>query len=69
MTEKQNPGNQYKRFLSNWRSAGAVERDGLENRCTFRGTEGSNPSLSARKFNYPRFSEFLPSYPLMLLFG
>ena len=24
-----------------------VDRDGLENRCTLTGTEGSNPSLSA----------------------
>ena len=24
-----------------------AERDGLENRCTLTGTEGSNPSLSA----------------------
>jgi hypothetical protein len=30
------------------RGAGAVERGGLENRCpSYRGTEGSNPSLSA----------------------
>ena len=29
------------------RDAGAVERGSLENCCTFRGTEGSNPSLSA----------------------
>lgn len=29
------------------KDAGAVERDGLENRCTLTGTEGSNPSLSA----------------------
>ena len=26
-----------------------VDRDGLENRCTLTGTEGSNPSLSAGK--------------------
>jgi hypothetical protein len=25
------------------RVAGAVERDGLENRCAFTGTQGSNP--------------------------
>jgi hypothetical protein len=30
------------------RGAGAVDRGGLENRCTLMGTEGSNPSLSAR---------------------
>ncbi len=30
-----------------WRGAGAVDRGGLENRCTLMGTEGSNPSLSA----------------------
>ena len=29
------------------RVAGAVERGGLENRCTRTRTEGSNPSLSA----------------------
>ena len=33
-----------------WRDAGAVERGGLENRCPLTGTEGSNPSLSARAF-------------------
>ena len=32
-----------------WRGAGVVERGGLENRCSLRATEGSNPSLSARK--------------------
>jgi hypothetical protein len=30
-----------------WRGAGAVERDGLENRCTLMGTVGSNPTPSA----------------------
>ena len=30
------------------RGAGAVDRGGLENRCTLTGTEGSNPSLSAK---------------------
>ena len=35
------------------RGAGVAERAGLENRCAFRGTEGSNPSLSA-SFNGPR---------------
>ena len=29
------------------RGAGAVERGGLENRCAFMGTQGSNPCLSA----------------------
>ena len=29
------------------RGAGVVERDGLENRCGRKPTEGSNPSLSA----------------------
>ena len=32
-----------------------VERGGLENRCAFRGTEGSNPSLSANIFLKPPF--------------
>ena len=30
-----------------WRVAGVVERDGLENRCMRKRTEGSNPSPSA----------------------
>ena len=34
-------------FRSVWKDAGAVERDGLENRCTLTGTQGSNPCLSA----------------------
>ena len=29
------------------RGAGVVERDGLENRCAFTGTVGSNTTLSA----------------------
>ena len=32
-----------------WRGARVVELDGLENRCARKGTEGSNPSLSATK--------------------
>jgi hypothetical protein len=32
------------------RSAGAVERDGLENRCGGNPTQGSNPCSSANKF-------------------
>ena len=31
------------------RGAGAVERGGLENRCAFTGTQGSNPCLSASR--------------------
>ena len=31
-----------------WRGDRVADRDGLENRCTSNGTEGSNPSLSAR---------------------
>ena len=33
------------------RDARAVERGGLENRCTGNGTEGSNPSLSAKRLS------------------
>lgn len=29
------------------KDAGVVDRDGLENRCTLTGTQGSNPCLSA----------------------
>lgn len=32
---------------NDWKDAGAVDRDGLENRCTLTGTQGSNPCLSA----------------------
>jgi hypothetical protein len=32
-----------------WRGGRVVECGGLENRCTLAGTEGSNPSLSARR--------------------
>ncbi len=32
-----------------WRGARVADRGGLENRCTFAGTEGSNPSLSESK--------------------
>ena len=31
-----------------------AERDGLENRCTLTGTEGSNPSLSATETRKPQ---------------
>lgn len=41
-------GKDYPSRLSR-RGAGVVDRGGLENRCTRKGTEGSNPSLSATK--------------------
>ena len=31
------------------KDAGVVDRDGLENRCTLMGTQGSNPCLSATR--------------------
>ena len=34
---------------TSWGGARVVEWDGLENRCGLRSTEGSNPSLPARK--------------------
>ena len=34
---------------SPWRSAGVVDRDGLENRCARKRTVGSNPTFSAMK--------------------
>ena len=37
--------------LPSRRGAGVVDRDGLENRCTFASTQGSNPCLSARLSN------------------
>ena len=36
------------------KDAGVVDRDGLENRCTLTGTEGSNPSLSATETRKPQ---------------
>ena len=33
------------------KDAGVVDRDGLENRCTLTGTQGSNPCLSANSKN------------------
>ena len=45
------------------KDAGAVDRDGLENRCTLTGTQGSNPCLSAtytlnQCIKYPKKSFF-----------
>ncbi len=37
------------------KDAGVVERDGLENRCTLTGIQGSNPCLSAICANNQRF--------------
>ena len=34
------------------KDAGVVDRDGLENRCTLTGTQGSNPCLSAKVPKY-----------------
>ena len=34
-------------ITDHWKDAGVVDRDGLENRCTLTGTQGSNPCLSA----------------------
>ena len=34
------------------KDAGVVDRDGLENRCTLTGTQGSNPCLSANVPTY-----------------
>lgn len=42
-----------------------VERAGLENRCTLRGTEGSNPSSSALFFF--RSSVFVSQFVIRLL--
>ena len=42
-----------------WRAAGVVDRGRLEICCTLRGTGGSNPSLSAKK--YP-LNEFFSGY-------
>ncbi len=44
------------------KGAGVVDRDGLENRCTLTGTEGSNPSLSAK---YHRKMEKIPVSSLL----
>ena len=44
------------------KDAGVVDRDGLENRCTLTGTEGSNPSLSAIKPEYQAFVVLTPNF-------
>ena len=40
------------------KDAGVVDRDGLENRCTLTGTQGSNPCLSAIKATSQRLVAF-----------
>ena len=40
-------------FAVHWRDARAVEWGGLENRCTCKGTQGSNPCLSANQIEWP----------------
>lgn len=48
---KYNPGNAWNDVgvgvNDQRKDAGVVDRDGLENRCTLTGTQGSNPCLSA----------------------
>ncbi len=48
------------------RGAGVVERGGLENRCPFTGTQGSNPCLSATHHFHSVL--LIASQPLMGLF-
>ncbi len=43
------------------KDAGAVDRDGLENRCTLTGTQGSNPCLSANWLDYQAFAKSTPN--------
>lgn len=40
------------------KDAGVVDRDGLENRCTLTGTQGSNPCLSAINAENQRITKF-----------
>ncbi len=47
MSQRQRIGDRYQR-----KDAGVVDRDGLENRCTLTGTQGSNPCLSANVPTY-----------------
>ena len=50
------------------KDAGVVDRDGLENRCTGNGTEGSNPSLSAKPAEaFSRLSFFDGEMSIMTL--
>jgi hypothetical protein len=48
------------------RGAGVVDRGGLENRCTFTGTVGSNPTLSASRFQ-AKDGQHLPLSAFVLL--
>ena len=43
------------------KDAGAVDRDGLENRCTLTGTQGSNPCLSANQLDNQAFAKSAPN--------
>ena len=44
------------------KDAGVVDRDGLENRCTLTGTQGSNPCLSAIMFDYQAIKQTIPNF-------
>ncbi len=43
------------------KDAGVVDRDGLENRCTLTGTQGSNPCLSANQLDYQALAKYTPN--------
>ena len=43
------------------KDAGVVDRDGLENRCTLTGTQGSNPCLSANQLDNQAFAKSIPN--------
>ncbi len=45
-----------------WKDAGVVDRDGLENRCTLTGTQGSNPCLSAIKPDNQAIKQLTPNF-------
>lgn len=48
-------------FLHTGKDAGVDDRDGLENRCTRKGTQGSNPCLSAIESDVSaRYSFYFP---------
>ena len=44
------------------KDAGVADRDGLENRCTLTGTEGSNPSLSAINTDNQAIKQTTPNF-------
>ena len=62
LAASQNKVNFAAEIIDNWKDAGVVDRDGLENRCTLTGTQGSNPCLSAINPDYQVIKQIVPNF-------